>query len=346
MRRLVATLNPLHGNRLRCPTSSVAACLTAILAVAAGRVAAQEPDTAGGPVAAAADSAAAAAPAPLELLRLGRSLVLSGSLARQASGLFQTQMVDVARLDTLGAVRESRTFGRELGAGTAYGPAVAVTGWLNETWGVRLEASLGRPALRVGYTNGGSDYLEEAASPESPRGRLSVREAGGSILFRLPVRHPFYTPYALVGLGVLQYDAGGPLSPGADSAFAGGARSLLSGTVGLGAYVPVGKRFLLQLEAVRWVAPTPVPGQVTGAVFATDSVQVAFVDPAASGLDTGVDTVAGWRITVGMALLVPLGGRAEPAEEAPQAPGASTSSNREDVRSVPSTTSRTATSMR
>lgn len=305
-----------------------------------GGAGAQEPDSTRGAVAAADTGAQGAAPS-FEALELAGSLVVGGSLARQGSGMFQTQLVDVARLDTLGAVRETRRFGRELGAATAYGPAVVLTGWLTETWGVRVQGSLGWSDLHVGYTNGGTDYLEEAASREPAQGRLSVRDAAASVLFRLPVRHPFYTPYALAGLGVRQYDAGGSLPPGADSAFAGGARSVLEAMIGVGAYVPVGKHLLLQLEAVRWTAPTPIPGQVTGAVFSTDSVQVAFADPTAAGLDTGVDTVGGWRISVGLALLVPLGRREEPARARPQDPGVPTSSRRDDVRSVPSTASRT-----
>jgi hypothetical protein len=198
--------------------------------------------------------------------------------------------------------------------------------------------------LRVGYADGGKDYLEEAGASEAGRGRLSIREADAAILFRLPVRHPFYTPYAVMGVGVRQYDAGGTLSPGADSAFAGGPASALAATVGLGAYVPFGKRFLLQLEAVRWVSPTPISGLVTGTVLTADSMRVVFQDPASATVDSGIDTVGGWRITVGVGLRVPLRGHA--AEESPQEPEGSTSRSRDDDRAVPSTRSRTDSSTR
>lgn len=313
--------------------------------VVATAAAAQDPDTLRGPGPPPADSSlvqdTAAAGRAFEPLNLAGSVVLGGALMRLTTGAFHSQLVEASKLDDQGATTETATFVRRLAGGASLGPVVSLTGWLSETWGVRLEASASWPAVRPVYGEGGQDFLDAGGGSAEVDGRLSSLEATGAVLFRLPVEHPFYTPYALMGLGVRRYDPGHETLPaGADSAFAGGARTAVAGVVGIGAYVPVRENVFLQVEALRRVTPTPIGNHVTGMVFEGDSLRVVFLDPADAG-DTTIDTIAGWRFSVGLSFLIPFGRQ----QEGPQAPG-ETSSNRDEERSVPRTRSRTRISIR
>ena len=180
-----------------------------------------------------------------------------------------------------------------------------MTAWLSERWGVRVEGAVGAVDVEVGYPLAGWDYLEEADTVESRSGgTFSFRTGAASLLFGLPVSHPFYTPYALLGAGVTDYGADGTLAPGL-ATLEDGSGLLLTASYGLGAYVPVTKNLLLQLEAVRRTSPSPVDGAGTGTVLEGDSVRVEFVEPASDESDPTLDTVAGWHVSVGLSYRLP-----------------------------------------
>ncbi len=269
------------------------------------------------------DTAAADTTPPPKPLHLAGTFELSGSLGRLSFGTFQSQSVDMTPLDSLGAPLGTQSFERSLGAGSATSVFFGLTYWASERWGARLEAAWAKPVVRASLDRTAQAFrYEHGGSPESASGSFSVVSLMAAGLFRLPVEHPVYTPYALVGAGVRRYGAvsdTAALPAGGRTAFLRD-RTVFMGLFGVGALVRLhGDRWLLQVEFQHRLAPTPIPGQGRGEIQRSDSLLIAFPATASAG-DPTVDTTPSTRLSIGVAYVFPLRRPAPQAEPRPETP--------------------------
>lgn len=291
-------------------TRLTSSCATAAVAVlmAGAPLQAQVRDTTA--VKTGQDTAAADTVPPPKPLHLAGTLTLSGSVGRLSFGAFQAQSVDMSTLDTLGApVGAPQSFERTLGAGTTTSAFVGLTYWGSERWGARLEGAWARAQVRPSLSRAGQKYrYEHGGTAETESGAFTMLSVTAVGLYRLPLLHPVYTPYALVGAGVRHYGAVSDtalLPAGARVAFSEG-RTVFLGLFGLGAFVRLhGDRWLLQIEFQHRLAPTPIPGLGRGQIQRSDSLLIAFPGTAAAG-DPSIDTTASTRLSIGVAYALPL----------------------------------------
>jgi hypothetical protein len=305
-------------------TSTFAVAIAGVLALA-NPLCAQVRDTAAAPRAG-QDTATADTVPPPKPLHLAGMLTVSGSLGRLSFGAFQTQSVDMSTLDSLGTPVEPQSFQRTLGAGSATSAFVGLTYWPSERWGARLEAAWAKPQVRASVSRAGQEYLfQHGGTLEEASGAFSLVSLTAVGLFRLPVQHPVYTPYALLGAGVRHYGAVSDtalLPAGARAAFAEG-RTVFLGLFGVGAFVRLhGDRWLLQIEFQHRLAPTPIPGLGRGEIQRSDSLLIAFPGTAATG-DPTTDTTASTRLSIGVAYALPFHA-AKPVAAAKQEGGTGT----------------------
>lgn len=263
------------------------------------------------------DTAAADTTPPPEPLHLAGTFQLAGSLGRLSFGTFQRQSVDMSPLDSLGAPVETQSFQRTLGASSATSAFLGLTYWASERWGARIEGAWAKPQVQASLPKAAQAYLYQyGGQAENASGAFSLLSVTATGLFRLPVEHPVYTPYALVGVGFRHYGAvsdTAALPAGARVAFSR-SRTVFVGLFGVGALVRLhGDRWLLQLEFQHRLAPTPIPGRGRGEIQRTDSLLVAFPATAPAG-DPFVDTTPSTRLSVGIAYVFPLHRVTQPAK--------------------------------
>ncbi|HKJ92428.1 MAG TPA: hypothetical protein VJ957_04625, partial [Longimicrobiales bacterium] len=200
---------------------------------------------------AAQDTTARDTVAPVKPLPLSGTIVLSASLGRLSFGAFQTQGVELSALDSLGNALETQSFERTLGAGGAYSAAMGVTYWATERWGARIEAGWSRPRLAASLSRAGQAYRFQHGGTGEPAAAFPLLSAAAEALFRLPIRHPVYTPYVLAGAGLRRYGAVSDttaLPAGGRTAFTR-PRIVFMTLFGLGALVRLhGDHWLLQVE--------------------------------------------------------------------------------------------------
>lgn len=306
--------------------------LSAAAALAAAPLHAQVRDTARSvtPGKTPQDTASAdTAPPPPKPLHLAGTLALSGSLGRLSFGTLQAQSVDMSLLDSLGTPVETQSFQRTLGAGSATTAFLGLTYWASERWGTRVEAAWAKPQVRPSLDRAGQQYrYEHGGTAETASGTFSMLSVTAAGLFRLPIEHPVYTPYAIVGAGLRRYGAvsdTAALPAGARAAFAQ-SRTVFTGFFGAGALVRLhGDRWLLQVEFQHRLAPTAIPGQGSGEIQRSDSLLIAFPATAPSG-DPTIDTTPSTRLSIGVVYALPLHRppqtpkQEEPAPQAPAPP--------------------------
>ncbi|HEU5209185.1 MAG TPA: hypothetical protein VFU06_07220 [Longimicrobiales bacterium] len=191
-------------------------------------------------------------------------------------------------------------FEQRLSASTSVLGSAAVSAWLGRRVAVRVQGAWTPTRFELRSTETYTALGESNEDTAPTLSRLDVWMYDVDLLFRLPLSLGRVEPYAVAGLGAIEYR----LRTGeeevvpepAEMAFNGDRQRRLAGVLGVGAVIPLERhRLLLNFELSSHIARTPI---------SESAVPRAVPDPEAESRVDEVGYTSGVRLMIG--LTVPL----------------------------------------
>lgn len=191
-------------------------------------------------------------------------------------------------------------FEQRLSASTSILGSGALSVWLGDHIAVRLQGAWAPTRFEQRSTETYTTMGEDSEDSAPALSRLDVWMYDADVLFRLPLSLGRVEPYAVAGVGAIEYrlrTADDEVVPEpAMMAFEGDRQRRIAGVLGLGALIPLERhRLLLNFELSSHIARTPISeAAVPGTVL----------DPEADSRVDEVGYTSGVRLMIG--LTVPL----------------------------------------
>jgi hypothetical protein len=205
----------------------------------------------------------------------------------------------------------SQEFMRRVSAQTTATAGLALTAWLSPLAAIQLAGAFTPTRFRVtnDATQPGIDIF--GAADTTRYARLDLWTADASLILRPPLSLGRVYPYAVLGGGVVRYQAhpgDALLPPEARDAFARGHRTQWSGVLGAGAVIPLQRNhFLLSFGMSAHISESPLSDDRSRAAYEDgNETLILRPDGEAEGSD-GIALTTAIRLTTGLVIPLRLG---------------------------------------
>lgn len=189
-------------------------------------------------------------------------------------------------------------FEQRLSASTSVLGSAAVTAWLGRHVALRVQGAWAPTRFELRSSETYTTLGESAEDEAPPLSRLHVWMYDLDMLFRLPLSLGRVEPYAVAGVGAIEYrlqTADDEVVPEpARMAFDGGRQRRFAGVLGLGAVIPLERHgLLLNFELSSHITRTPL---------SEDAVPGLVEDPEADSRVDEVGYTSGVRLMLGLTI--------------------------------------------